>query len=97
VADGSPVRWRLPGGQRLLFEEFDDGIVVFDALVGSTHLVNVTAAEALELLGAGDGLTAAQLHAALLERLGLAASALPRAAVDELLARLAQLDLAAPG
>ena len=38
VTTKSEIVWRLPAGQRLLFEDFDDGIVMFDALVGATHL-----------------------------------------------------------
>ena len=92
----SAPRWRVPPGQRFVFEDFDDGIVMFDALVGSTHLVNVTAAEALAIVEEAPGLTAAEIHERLLARLELRADALPRPAVDELLGRLAALDLVAP-
>ena len=91
----SGPRWRLPPGQRLAFEDFDDGIVLFDALVGSTHLVNATAAEALAVIEETPGLSAAEIHERLLRRLELAPDALPLPAVEELLARLAELDLVA--
>jgi PqqD family protein of HPr-rel-A system len=87
--------WRLPPGQRLVFEDFEDGIVLFDALVGGTHLVNVTAAEALTIVEEAPGLSAAQIHARLLVRLALGADALPLDAIEELLRRLAALDLVA--
>jgi PqqD family protein of HPr-rel-A system len=86
-------RWRIPAGQRLITEDFDDGIVVFDALVGSTHLLNVTAAEALAIVEESPGLEAAGIHRRLLERLEIDGQALPRAAVDELLWRLEDLNL----
>jgi PqqD family protein of HPr-rel-A system len=95
MADAGMLRWRLPPGQRLAFEELDDGIVVYDALVGGTHLVSAVAAEALTLLASMPGLTSPALHALLLDRLALDTGTLPLAAVDELLRRLAALDLAA--
>jgi len=88
-------RWRLPPGQRLVFEDYEDGIVLFDVLVGGTHLVNATAAEALAIVEHSPGLSAAQIHARLLDQLQLAPDALPLAAVEELLRRLAALDLVA--
>lgn len=91
------LRWRLPSDQRLVFEDFDDGILVFDARVGGTHLVNATAAEALEVVTATPGLTAAEIHRRVLERLGLAEATLPLAAVEELLHRLADLCLVSAG
>jgi len=69
--------------------------VLFDALVGGTHLVNATAAEALAIVEQYPGLSAAQIHARLLDHLALTPDALPVAAVEELLRRLAALDLAA--
>ena len=87
------MRWRLPADQRLVFEEFDDGILVFDARVGGTHLVNATAAEALEIIADTPDLTAPQIHRRVLERLGLPEDALPLPAVEELLRRLADLCL----
>ena len=87
------LRWRLPSDQRLAFEDFDDGILVFDARVGGTHLVNATAAEALEVVTAAPDLTAREIHRRVLERLGLTEATLPLAAVEELLRRLADLCL----
>ena len=85
----------MPASQQLLFEDFDDGIVLFDAQVGGTHLVNPTAAEALEVVLESPGLPAADIHRRVLARLGLAEQALPRAALDELLHKLAELCLSA--
>jgi len=93
VTSLADLRWRLPADQRLVFEEFDDGILVFDTRVGGTHLVNVTAAEALEVVAATPDLTAPQIHRRVLERLGLPEDALPLSAVEELLGRLASLCL----
>ena len=87
------LRWRLPAGQRLVFEDFDDGIVLFDALVGGTHLVNATAAEALAVVEESPDLPAAEIHRRVLDRLELDAEALPLAALEELLRRLAALNL----
>jgi len=89
------IHWRIPTGQRLVFEDFDDGIVAFDTLVGSTHLLNVTAAEALAIIEAEPGLSVQAIHARLLSRLDLGAESLPLAAVDELLWRLEDLNLIA--
>jgi PqqD family protein of HPr-rel-A system len=85
--------WRLPTGQRLLFEDFDDGIVMFDAAVGATHLLNPTAAEALAIVQEHPGLSTAELHAQLLRRLEIAADVLPAAALAELMRRLEDLQL----
>lgn len=93
MAEPSEKRWRPPPGQRFVFEDFDDGIVLFDALVGGTHLVNATAAEALALIEESPGLRLNEIHARLLERLEVGADALPQAAVEELLRRLADLGL----
>ena len=85
--------WRIPEGQQLVFEEFEDGILLFDARVGSTHLLNATAAETLEVVLETPGLTAMDIRTRVLERLGLPDAALPPAAVEELLMRLADLCL----
>jgi len=95
VAFHADIHWRIPTGQRVVFEDFDDGIVAFDALVGSTHLLDVTAAEALAIIEAEPGLVAPAIHARLLERLGVGAESIPLAAVDELLWRLEDLNLIA--
>ena len=78
-----------------MFEELDDGVLLFDALVGGTHLVNLTAQEALAALLDAPGLTAAELHGRVLERLDLDSTALPLDAVESLLQRLAELDIVA--
>lgn len=85
--------WRLPAGQSLAFEALDDGVMLFDRLAGGTHLLNVTAAEALLVIEQQPGLTAAALHARLLPRLGVTEDALPLGAVDELLQWLAHLNI----
>ncbi|MEP7276858.1 MAG: HPr-rel-A system PqqD family peptide chaperone [Betaproteobacteria bacterium] len=97
VADpaGSEPRWRVPAGQRFVFEDFDDGIVMFDALVGSTHLVSATAAEALAIVEETPDLTADAIYRRLLARAGMTEAALPFAAVRELLWQLENLDLLA--
>ena len=89
----STLLWRLPAGQRLLFEDFDDGIVMFDALVGSTHLVSVTAAETLAIVNEAPGLTAPVIYRRLLERTAVEEAALPFAALRELLWQLENLNL----
>ena len=91
----SALRWRIPPGQRLVFEDFDDGIVMFDALVGSTHLVSVTAAETLAVIEAEPGLTAGAVYERLLARIEATEAALPFAAVRELLWQLENLNLVA--
>jgi PqqD family protein of HPr-rel-A system len=85
--------WRIPDGQRLVFEEFDDGIVMFDAGVGATHLLNATAAEALAILEAEPRLDAEALRRRLLDGLPIADAALPLDAVQEMLLRLEDLGL----
>jgi PqqD family protein of HPr-rel-A system len=93
MSPASDVRWSIPDGQRLVFEDFDDGTVMFDALVGATHLLNASAAEALTIVQATPGLPAAAIHHRLLERLQVAENVLPLAAVEELLWRLEDLNL----
>ena len=89
----SEIRWQLPAGQRLVFEDFDDGIVLFDARVGSTHLVNATAAETLAIVEETPGLSTAEIHRDVLARLELEPEALPLRALEDLLHHLAALDL----
>jgi PqqD family protein of HPr-rel-A system len=95
VASVPGARWRIPPGQRLIFEDFDDGIVLYDALVGSTHLLNATAAETLAIVEERPGLAAREIRRQLLERLEIEPHALPATAVDELLWRLEDLNLVA--
>ena len=89
----SPIVWRIPPGQRLLVEDFDDGIVMFDARVGSTHLLNATSAEALAIIENQPGLTGDEIRARLLERLALSSDQLPGAAVRDLLVWLEDLGI----
>jgi PqqD family protein of HPr-rel-A system len=93
VTSGSTLHWRIPAGQRLLFEDFDDGIVVFDTLVGSTHLLNASAAETLDIIESSPGIETRAIHRALLARLCIAEDTLPLAALEELLERLDNLGL----
>jgi PqqD family protein of HPr-rel-A system len=97
MSDADAARWRVPSGQRLLFEDFEDGIVMFDAAVGATHLLNPTAAEALAVVVEHPGLATAELHRRLLARLEIDAQALPPAALAELLRRLEDLNLVRAG
>ena len=93
-ADGArELRWRIPAGQHFVIEDFDDGIVMFDALVGATHLLNVSAADTLAIVGESPGLATAAIHRCLLERLELGEEALPLAALEELLWQLEDLNL----
>src|SRR4030095_1138312 len=93
VITKSDIGCPLPAGQRLLFEDFDDGIVMFDALVGATHLMNASAAEAVAMVEDAPGWATADIHRRLLERLGIPESALPLPALEELLWRLEDLNL----
>jgi PqqD family protein of HPr-rel-A system len=89
------VRWQVPEGQYFVFADFDDGIVMFDARIGSTHLINATAAEALSIIEQTPGLSWEDIYTALLGRLELDELALPRNAVIELLWQLENLGLVA--
>jgi PqqD family protein of HPr-rel-A system len=88
-------RWHIAPGQRLIFADFDDGIVMFDAKIGGTHLLNVTAAEALAIIEESPALTASAIHSRVLERMQLSGGALPFPALVELLWRLEDLNLIA--
>ena len=87
--------WRIPAGQHFVFEDFEDGIVMFDALSGATHLLNSSAAETLAIVQESPGLTTAAIHRRLLERLEMKAEVLPFAALEELLWQLEHLNLIA--
>jgi len=89
----SSPAWRIAPGQRLLFQDFEDGVVLFDALVGSTHLLDASAAETLAIIGEARGLDASAIHGKLLERLELSADALPLATVEALLQRFEAMAL----
>jgi PqqD family protein of HPr-rel-A system len=96
-AEGLPAEserlWRIPAEQRFVVEEFDDGIVMFDALVGSTHLLNLSAADALAIVSEFPGLPSSAIRQRLLERLDIEDEALPVGALEELLWRLEDLNL----
>ena len=91
------IVWRIAAGQRLLFEDFDDGVVMFDTRVGSTHLLNATSADALAILQAETPLTAEAIHSRLLERLELSPETLPLIAVEQLLGYLDNLGIVSAG
>jgi len=93
VTTKSEIGWRLPAGQRLLFEDFDDGIVMFDALVGATHLLNASAAETLAIVEDAPGLATTDIHRRLLDRLSIPEAALPLSELEVLLWRLEDLNL----
>jgi PqqD family protein of HPr-rel-A system len=88
-------RWCVPGGQHFAFADFDDGIVMFDARVGSTHLLNATAAEVLSIVHETPGLATAEIYRMLLARLDLGEHALPFGAVVDLMWQLENLGLVA--
>ena len=85
--------WRIAPGQRLLFQDFEDGVVLFDALVGSTHLLDASAAETLSIIEEAPGLDASAIHAELLQRLDLSAEALPFETLEALLQRFEAMAL----
>ena len=85
--------WRIAPGQQLSFEELDDGVVAYDELVGATHRLDASAAEALAVIEEMPGLEAAGIRGQLLTRLALAPDALPLAAVEALLVRFELLNL----
>ena len=66
---------------------------MFDALVGSTHLLDASAAETLAIIDEAPGLDASAIHAQRLERLELSAEALPLATVEALLQRFEAMAL----
>jgi PqqD family protein of HPr-rel-A system len=86
-------RWRIAPGQRLSFEDLDDGIVLFDAKTGATHLLDASAAETLAVVEEAPGLDCAAIRERLLERLALAPDALPLPEVASLLQRFEWLNL----
>lgn len=93
MTPGADLRWRVPPGQRLVLEDLDDGVLLYDALVGGTHLLNATAAEMLTVIEETPGLTAAAIRAELVARLDLPGASLPLDAVEELLRWLAGLNI----
>ena len=86
-------RWRIAPGQRLHFEEFEDGTVMFDTMVGATHLLNATAAEAIDIVVAHPDLDAGEIQRRICERLRLTTDALPLDAVRDLLEQLEDLNV----
>jgi PqqD family protein of HPr-rel-A system len=93
VIDRSTPVWRIAPGQRLLFQDFEDGVVLFDALVGSTHLLDASAAETLAIIDQAPGLDASAIHAELVQRLEISSEALPLATVEALLQRFEAMAL----
>lgn len=89
------LRWRIAPGQRLVLEDLDDGVLLYDALVGGTHLLNATAAEMLSIIEERPGLSGPEIRADLVARLELTDASLPLQAVEDLLRWLARLDIVA--
>jgi PqqD family protein of HPr-rel-A system len=84
------LRWRTVSVEALIWHEFDDELVVRNAMSGSTHLLDFPATEVLKaLVQAKDGMTAAECARAIGEE-GSAA------AVDELLREFQRHGLAEP-
>ena len=77
----------------MLFKDFVDGVVLFDALYGFTHLLDASAAETLAIIGDAPGLDASAIHARLLQRLELPEQALPLERVEAILQRFEALAL----
>jgi PqqD family protein of HPr-rel-A system len=77
----------------LLFQDFDDGVVLFDTLRGSTHLLDASAAETLAIIEEAPGLDTSAIHDLLLQRLDLSPAALPVATVESLLQRFEAMAL----
>ena len=92
IPNSGPV-WRIAPGQRLLFQDFEDGVVLFDALVGSTHLLDASAAETLAIIEEAPGLDTSAIHAHLLERLAIPPAALRLGEVEALLQRFEAMAL----
>jgi PqqD family protein of HPr-rel-A system len=93
VAQPALVRWRVPEGQYFVFADFEDGILMFDSRIGSTHLLNATAAEALSVVQRTPGIVTEDVYRAVLERLDLVGTALPLDALIDLLWQLENLGL----
>jgi PqqD family protein of HPr-rel-A system len=87
------LAWRISPGQRLVFEDMDDGVLLYDALVGRTHLLNATAAEMLTVIEQTPGLSSDAIRLRVAQELQLTADALPLPAVEELLDWFARLGI----
>jgi PqqD family protein of HPr-rel-A system len=88
----SPV-WQIIRPDALTWRCWDGDYVIFNALSGMTHTLDVTAGTVFELALQGPA-TADELRARLAAFLGQEAPAPLTGAVDETLARLDQLGLA---
>ncbi len=86
--------WRVVPGQSLAFREWDGEAVLYNDLSGNTHLLDGGAVEVLLALRPGP-LDAATLAARLADRFDADGDALP-AAIEDMLAELARLDLVEP-
>jgi PqqD family protein of HPr-rel-A system len=95
VTPAADVRWRIAAGQRLVLEDLDDGVLLYDARVGGTHLLNATAAEMLSVIEDTPGLTTAAIRTELIARMELAQASLPLESLEALLQWLAQLNIVA--
>ncbi len=86
--------WRVTPGQTLACRQWDDDLVLFNSLSGSTHLLGPGAALLLEVLGTGPATTDA-LAAALEAEFDFDDRDLP-AELGAMLAELGKLDLIQP-
>ncbi len=80
------ARWRLIDPDHILWERWPDECIVYNDLSGQTHLLNLSAAAALELLG--DGPESAETLAETLK--------VERAEIERLLQEFDQLGLIEP-
>ena len=96
TAPGNPCGdvWRLPEGVQLLWQTWDDEVIVFNTASGQTHLLDALSATALRDLERGPR-TLAQLAGAMAGRFDLEPEILSNRLV-EICARFDQLGLAEP-
>jgi PqqD family protein of HPr-rel-A system len=86
--------WRVTPGQTLHCREWDDEVVLYNDLSGSTHLLDGAALDLLQTLQ-GRSADAATLAADLADRFDADGADLPTL-IDDMLATLGQLDLVEP-
>jgi len=88
------VRWHTVPREMLMLRELEDGLVVRNAMTGSTHLLEPLAAEVLGLLlSAEEGMTAAELAARIGDEAELQGWT---TSMEELLLEFKRLGLAGP-
>lgn len=94
VPPTSGTLWGLPAGARLLWQTWDDEVIVFNTASGQTHLLDVLSAAALEEIERRPG-TIDQLSGRLADRFKLDTGALSRR-LAIVCARFDELGLAEP-